>query len=349
MPVGVWYASREDLKSALDVMETARSDRQVDRALESATRSVEGDLHRLFYPETATRTFDWPNYQYAAPWRLWLGRHELVSVDTLTIAGAAVDADDFLLRPDDGPPFTHIELVLSSSASFGGGSTHQRAVSIVGVFAGCRLDEVPAGALAEALDVSETAVDVSDGSVMGVGHVLRVDDERMVVTGRAVLDSGQNLGGNLAALASDVTVAVSDGTEFAAGEVLLVDAERMRVVEVAGNNLVVRRATDGTVLAAHTSGADVFVSRRLTVTRGALGTTAATHEDAAPLLRWLPPGPVSTYTLALGINTILQERAGYARTVGSAENQHEAAGRGLRSARAEAWKRYGRKARMGAV
>src|SRR5690606_22447868 len=56
-----WYTTRETVKAALDYKETARNDAQVDRAIESASRAVEGLLHRRFYPETATRYFDWPN------------------------------------------------------------------------------------------------------------------------------------------------------------------------------------------------------------------------------------------------------------------------------------------------
>jgi hypothetical protein len=342
-----WYASREDLKAALDVMETARSDAQIDRALASGARSIDGEFHRIFYPLTATRTFDWPQ-RYTRPWRLWLNQHELISVTALVAGGTTIAAADYLLRPDHGPPFTHVEIDLSSVASFAASATHQRAISIAGVY-GHSNDETPAGALAEALDTTETDVDVSDGSKMGVGHLLRADSEAMVVTGRAMLDSGQNLGGNLDASAASVAVPVSDGTGYHAGEVLLIDSERMLLTDIAGNTLTVRRAWDGSTLAAHTTGADVYVSRRLTVARAAVGTTAAAHDNGAILARHLPPGPVGTYNLALGINTLLQERSGYARTVGSAENEQEAAGRGLRSARSQAWRAYARKARIGAV
>ena len=346
--MGVWYATREQLKSALDFKETARNNGQMDRALESSSRSVEKEFHRPnFYPLSATRTFDWPR-QYARPWRLWLNQHELISATTVTAGGVTISSADYLLRPDDGPPFTHVELDLSSSATFSGGSTHQRAISIVGVF-GYANDETPAGALAEGLDASETGVDGTNAAAIGVGDLIRCESERMIVTGRQSLDTGQNIGANLAALNTATSVTVSDGTGYTVGEVILVDSEKMLVVDIASNTLIVRRAWDGTVLAAHTTGADVFADRTLTVTRGAAGTTAATHDTATALTRYVPPGPVTQYTLALAINQILQESAGYARTIGSAENEREAAGRGLRSARAEAWIGYGRKSRIRGV
>jgi hypothetical protein len=345
----VWYASREQLKSALDIAETARNNTQVDRALESASRAVEGDLHRRFYPLTATRTFDWPNRSYSRPWRLWLDQHELISVTTLTAGGEVIAPGDFLLRPDDGPPFTHIELDLSSRASFTAGSTHQRAISIAGVF-GHSADEAPAGALEAAVaDTTGTTVDVTDSATTGVGTILRGETERMIVTGRGMLDTGQDLQVALTASHADTALTAQDGTGYTVGEVLLLDAERMLLVDIAGDNLIVRRAWDGSVLAAHSIGADIYAPRRLTVQRGALGTAATTHPDITALTRHVPPGPIVVYTLALAINTVLQETAGYARTIGSAENEQEAAGRGLRSARAEAWKTYARKARMRAV
>jgi hypothetical protein len=336
----VWYASREQLKSALDIAETARNNTQVDRALESASRAVEGDLHRRFYPLTATRTFDWPNRSYSRPWRLWLDQHELISVTTLTAGGVVIAPGDFLLRPDDGPPFTHIELDLSSRASFAAGSTHQRAISINGVF-GHSADEAPAGALEAAVaDTTGTTVDVTDSATTGVGTILRCETERMIVTGRGMLDTGQNLQAALTASHADTALTAQDGTGYTVGEVLLLDAERMLLVDIAG---------DRSVLGAHSIGADIYAPRRLTVQRGALGTAATTHPDTTALTRHIPPGPIVVYTLALAINTVLQETAGYARTIGSAENEQEAAGRGLRSARAEAWKTYARKARMRAV
>lgn len=347
-----WYATREQLQRALDYQETARNAAQLDRALESATRSIRGEFHRDFTPQLDTRNFDWPPTTPARPWRLWLGDNDLISVTTLTSGGTALtEGTDFLLRRMDGkdqPPYTHVEINLSGSASFDAGDTHQRAIVIFGWFAHSD-DQAPAGALAEQLDASETTVDVTDSSTIGVGSLLKVDDERMIVTGRRSLDTGQTLGSDLAGQANADTVTVADGTGYAVDETILVDGERMLIVDIAGNTLIVRRAFGGTPLAAHTSGATIFARRRLTVVRGAVGTTAASHNSGTAVTRHEPPAPINAYALALAINQVEQESAGYARTVGSAENEREAAGRGLRSARAQAWTAYARKARKEAV
>lgn len=351
----VWYATREDVKDALDIKETSRSNGRIDRALEGASRALDGGarigglLHRRFYPELKTLTFDWPGDQIARPWRLWLNQHELISVTSLSSGGRTIPASDYLLRPDDGPPFNRIEIDLASSATFGG-NTYQRDITIVGLW-GYSADETAAGAVIEALDASETAVDV-DGAAsatVGVGSVLRVDSERMVVIGRSQLDTGQDLAGSLTASAANTAVTVVDGTAYAVDEVILIDAERMRVEDIAGNQLIVKRAWDGSVLAAHTAGADIYAPRTLAVTRGALGTTAAVHASGASAARWDPPGPVRDLTIAEALNTLMQGQSGYARVVGSGENQREASGKGLSDLRCSVYASHGRKARTRAV
>lgn len=355
--MGIWYATREQVKAALDAKETARSNAQIDRAIESASRMIDGSvpgagfLHRRFFPELRTMTFDWPGEQYARPWRLWLDAHELISVSTLSSGGTTIASTDYFLRPDYGPPYTHIEIDLDSSAAFGGGNTHQRDITVVGVF-GYNAEEATAGVLTEALDASETAVDVSDSALIGVGSIIKVDSERMLVTGKAMMDTGVNIdaGDSLTALNSDVSITMSTTTAApVVDEVILIDSERMLVVDVASTVLTVKRAWDGTVLAAHSASADIYAPRQLTVTRGALGTTAATHADTTAITRHVVPGLVQELCVAEALNTLAQQRSGYARTIGSGDNQREASGRGLRQIREDAYTAYGRKARSRAV
>lgn len=329
------YVTREEVKDELDVRETARSNDRVDRAIEAASRTIEGLCKRTFYPVQATRSFNWPNMQRAASWRLWLDKNEVISVTTLTSGGTTIAATDYFLEPAAyGPPYTHVETDLASNAAFDSGDTHQRAISVTGLF-GYRNDESTLGVTAEALDASETGVDVdaATSAAVGVGSVVRVDSERMIVTGRAQLDTGQNLGANLTATNNNVAVSVASGAAFAVGEVILVDSEKMRIDDIAGNTLTVTRPWDGTTLAAHTAGADIYAPRTLTVERGALGTTADTHGSGSSVYRWNPPGPIRQLALAEALNDLLQGRSGYARTAGAGENEREMTGRGLEALR----------------
>lgn len=349
----VFYATREDVKQALDSKATARDNAQVDRALAAATPAIEGLTHCRFYPQVATRYFDWPNFQYARSWRLWLDSNRLVSVTLLASGGVTIPAADYFLRRSDDideAPYTHVEIDLGSAAAFSTGSTHQRAIAITGVWCGCPADEAPAGALAEALDASQTGVDVTDSAAIGVGQIIRVDDERMTVTGKTMLDTAVNTAGALTASNADVSITMSTVTGAPVeGEVILIDSERMLVVDVAGTTLTVKRAWDGSVLATHANPSDIYAPRTLTVVRGALGTTAATHSNSAPIVKHVVPPLVRDLAIAEAMNTLLQEGAGYARTSGSGENEQEMSAKGIKSLREDVVTAFGRKARISAI
>lgn len=348
--MGIWYCTREDVRRATESKTTARDDWRVDDAIEAGARNIDDLLHREHIaPTIATKYFAWPNDQRRSH-VLWLDANPLISLTSLTAGGVAIDSDDWLLEPQQyGPPYDRIEVNLSSSAAFASGDTHQRAIAALGLWG---LDDVSAaaGALDAALsDTTGTTVDVTNGAAVGVGSVLRCDDERMAVVGRQALDSGQNTTGALTAAANDTTVGVADGTAYFVDEVITVDAERMLVVDITGNSLIVKRAWDGTVLAAHNSGADVYASRRLTVERGVLGTTAATHSDAAALTVWKPQGLVHSLNVAEALEQLAQESAGYARTVGAGDSERNASAAGLARKRKDAVRAHGRKARMRSV
>jgi hypothetical protein len=349
VPIGSpCYVTREEVKVALDVSSAAYADARVDRACESGSRAVEGCLHRRFYPQAGTRYFPWPSADMSTPWRLWLDGDELISASTVMSAGTAVPSTDYYLEPaNTGPPYAAVEINLGRSSAFGGGSTNQRSIAITGVY-GYAADETPGGSTAEALDASETGVDVTDSAAVGVGALIRVDDERMLVTGKTMLTTGQTLQAALTASAAGTAVSVTTGTGHTVGETILLDAERMLVQDIAGNTLTVRRAYDGTVLAAHT-GSTIYAPRTLTVTRGAVGTTAATHLTAAPVFVHAPPPLVRDLALAYSLNQLLQEQSGYARVSGAGDNQREFTGRGITDLEDAARARYGRKARTRAV
>jgi len=346
-----WYTTRESVKGALDSAETARNNEQVDRAIASGSRAIEGLLHRKFYPQLATRYFDWPNHQYARPWRLWLDADEVITVTTLTAGGVTIPSTDYFLEPaNSGPPFTRVEIDLASASAFASGSTHQRAIAITGTF-GYAADEESVGALTADLAASLTATATATWTTarIGVGDILRIDSERVIVTAKTMIDSTQNTGNTLTASAGDVTVQVSNGTAFAVEQVLLIGSERMLVVDIAGNNLTVKRAWDGTVLAAHSSGGDVFTLTGVELDRAQLGTTLAAHSNGAAIYRHLVPDLVRDLCIAEAINQLQQETSGYARVIGEGENAREGTGRSLFDLRKDAVATYGRKARSRAV
>lgn len=346
--MSVKLATREDVKDALDSAETARNNTKIDAALDAATDAIEGLCHRTFAPVIDTISFDWPDAQSPTSWRLWLEDHELITLLGVTAGGVIISVGSIKLYPRSGPPYDRIEIDLSSSAAFASGATTQQAIEVNALY-GYRNDEATAAALAEALDDTETTVDVTDGSTIGVGSILRIDTERMIVTGRRQLTTGQTLGADLAAQNNATGVQVANGNAFAIGEMILIDTERMLIIDVAGNTLVVKRSWDGTVLATHTTGATIYSPRTLTVERGALGTTAAAHDNAATVYAWRPPGAVRELAIAEALTTLGQKAAGYARTIGTGESEREAVGKGIDALRAQVYRRFGRKGRIRVV
>lgn len=349
--MGIRYTTREAVKEALDIRATARSDAQVDRAIESASRSVEGILHRRFYPWSGTRYFDWPDRISPTSYRLWLDENELISVSTIISSGDTITASEYFLRREDSrdePPYTKVELDLADSASFATGSTHQRTIAITGVY-GYGNDTEPAGSLAEALDSSETAVDVTDSALIGVGDLIKVESEYMNVTGKAMLDTGVDIhaSDSLAAQNNDVSITVSTTTGMpTVGETILIDSERMLVIDVAGSVLTVKRAYDGSPLAVHASGASIYAPRTLTVERGSVGSTAASHNTSTAIAKHVVPGPVQELTLAYALNNLLQRQSGYARIAGEGESAREFSGRGIRALEKDVVRSHGRQFRL---
>jgi hypothetical protein len=356
--LGVWYTTREAVTGALDIERASYRAAQIDGAIEMASRSVDQLINRHRHglaPRVATRYFSYPSRNYAPAYRLWLDENELISLSALSAGGTTISSSDYFLEPvNSGPPYTHIEIDLASSAAFQSGSTSQRAIEATGTW-GYSDDSAPAGTLAEALDASETAVDVTDSSLIGVGDVILVDSERMIVTDKTTLDTGQNLATDMSVSKADQVVDVADGTQLHVGEVLLLDSEKMLVVAITGNNATVIRAYDGTTLAAHTAPVDVYAYRTLTVERGALGTTASTHSLAATVTKWVPPGPATTLAIAEAITTLEQQASAYGRRVGSDEAERDSsgtevfAGRGLSDLRRQTKVALGRRFRKRAV
>jgi hypothetical protein len=310
MADNVRYASREMVKQALDSAETARTNAEVDRALDDATDAVHGLCQRVFYPKVDTRYFDWPDFvQKPRSWRLWLNQNEIISLTSVTAGGVSIPLTNLDLYPNSGPPYNRIEINLGTSSTFAAAATYQQSVAIAALY-GFRNDEAAAGSLATSVTSSQTTVDVTNSYAVGVGTLLRADSERMIVTEKTMITTGQTVQNSPTAQNSATTIQVTDGTAYTIGETILIDAERMLIVDIAANNLIVKRAWDGSVLAAHTAGATIYAPRRCTVDRGVLGTTPAAHSTVA-LVQHKPPPAIRTLAIAEALVILGQETAGY--------------------------------------
>jgi hypothetical protein len=317
------YATREDVARALDVKAAAYNSGQIDRQIVAATDSVENLCKRRFYPVDATRSFDWPNFQYTYPWRLYLDQHELAAPPTLFESGqynptpVVIPSGAYILQPiNSGPPYRWIDLRRDQNYSFGNNPTPQNDILIQGSF-GYWMKTTPVGTITAALtDTTGTAVQasVSSGSGAGVGDTLFIDSERMIVTDATYVSTGINYTSGLASnppSAADNTIGVPSGPAFAVGEPLVIDSEVMLIQYIVGNNLVVKRAFDGSALATHTPGTAIYARRQLTVIRGALGTTAATHTQGTVMSILSVPSLVKQYAVAEALIGMVQEPGAY--------------------------------------
>ena len=370
------YCNRDDVKRALDFDGmTAISDSRIDRALQTVAETIDGQMHRVFYPLDMARPFDWPNYQYAYPWQLYFEQWDLVVATAVeSPAGTPVPLWQVFLEPVNrkpGFPFEWMELDRSTNAAWGMGPTPQHSIWVTGTW-GFSADTDSAGTLAASAGSGDATVTVSDSSLSGVGDVLVLDPgtgsapfpaypgtagalgapagERVLVTGRAAADTGlaQSGSGCSTANSADDALSTTGAGTLHAGEVIVLDQERMLIQEIIGSVATVKRAWDGTVLATH-SAAEVFAYRQLSVLRGQLGTTAAAHAGGAVVALHRVPSLVRDLSLAEVLNQVLQETSGYARTVGEGDTAMAAPGIGLADKWAEARQMYARKARIRAI
>jgi hypothetical protein len=347
------YASREALALALDRGLTVRSIEGLDRALYAATDTIEQTLERVFWPWSGTRTFDVPadDTSTSTPaWKLWLAPHDLISLTSLTVGGSVVAGAQ--ARPDNRTdrPAAWLELDRTGSDSFhAGASGSQRRASVLGLWGwwdeSRRAGTLSAGADSDDLVIDLTTAPSAGTAAVGVGHLLKINSERMIVEDRAITDTTVNLSADLAATVSNTmpaAVAVASGAAFAAGEIIAVDGEWMLIERIVDNTLYVRRGYASTAVATHANGAGIYAYRRLQVYRAAAGTTAAAHDASDTVTRWVPPPAIEALCIALAQEIAVQEGAAYARTIGDGDNERESRAAGL----AGAWKRaraYSRK------
>jgi hypothetical protein len=363
------YCTREEVKRALDIKGVAYNNEQIDRNNQAASDDVDGLCMRKFFPIDMTRYFDWPNFQYTYPWKLYFDQYDCISISSF-ISGPfsnrpeTITPGQYILRPEnEGPPFTRVELRRDLSVFFGNNTTPQQDIAITGTW-GYWLQTQPGGTLTAAItDTVSTTIQMSAGAgaFVGVGDVIIIDNERMLVTDSSLVSTGisPTSGGTSSPPSmNDVTFAVASGAVFNVNEVLYEDSEAMRILAINGNNLIVKRGWDGTTLATHSLSA-FSANRQITVVRGALGTTPTTHLNSAPINVLSIPGLVKEVALATSLVGLTGEPAAYANltvrtwsgSTGTTQGQQKepAPGPGLPDLRDRLQTRYARRTRSRVV
>ncbi len=350
--MGAWYTTRERVMRAGDIKAVAYATAEIDATIEAASRDVDrlirrGDETRPgLAPWTGSITFDWPAPNNDGNFRFWLDQHKLYSLTSAVSGGVTITSDVLLWPPQSGPPYHALDIDRSSDSVLQiGDGVGQRSLVVTGVWAQSVTERgLSTWTLGTSPNASTTSVTVN--APIGVGSIIKVGTERMIVTERAFAPSGQT--GTLASSVAAQSLSVSDGTAFFYGETLLIDSERVTVSDIIGNTLTVRRAVDGTALAAHAA-SSIAYARACTVERGALGTTAASHSSGDRVYAWVPPSLAEQLTIAYALDTREQERSAYARTIGTEDNMRAAGRGGIKSLEDRVQELYGRPVRMAAV
>lgn len=343
-----WYTTRENVKGAMDAAAGRDIDRQIDRLIPQVSRSVDSILRTWLIPRTETRILP-----YSRRWvkgrRLFFDA-DLISLTSLKDRGGErtlTEGTHFILQPENlGPPYSWAEILTSQALGFeAGATTPQQSFEITGQWATWS-DTRDAGELGAAIaDTTATSAQVKDGSLVGVGSTLLIETEQLFVSGRDSIDLGVNLAADLAADDSEETVTLGDpADDLQEGEVIRIGSERMLVTDVdSATSVQVERAHDGTTLAAHSSGADIYVFRRYAVERGVNGTTAAAHLDDTAISAYVAPPEIEQLVDAEVIAAFMQGRSGWGRTAGG-ERQIELSGRALKDLRGRTMGAYRRHA-----
>ena len=378
------YCSREQAMRAVDFKDGIDVNDATDRAIQSAAENIDRQLHRRFYPYDGTVYFDWPNQggsgggQYAWPWRLWFDQFDCTVLTSFVTGGVTIPLSEVFLEPVNNPVegrnwYTYLELDRSSTAAFGGNAqTPQHSIVLAGTW-GAGADADAAGNLAAAVSTtSATSMTVTDGSQAGVGDLLILGygrgsapypsaagyagaiapytGERVLVTGKSTADTGLAIASGVeTASSADQSFTTSGSGTLYVGEVLTIDSEQMLVEQITGSVTTVRRAWNGTTLATHNSSTEIYANRTLAITRAMYGTTASTYSSNAAVYRHRVPSLIRDLSVAEAVTQVINEGAGYARTVGSGDAAFPAPGADLASKWDEAVTAYGRKARQRAV
>lgn len=327
-----WYASREAIKAALE--KGADRHRSIDLVAAAATREIERELNRHFYPVTRKREYPWP--QMDGRWNRLFLDEDLLAVTSLTRDGddeVVMDAADYLLEPvNEGPPYYWIDIHLGRDEFYQSApTTHQRAIRVTGRW-GYSENTESAGVIDDAsgISISDTILGVSDASLIDVGNVLLIESESIYVKGRDTKDTGANLTQDLTRDVSDVTVTTDDLSKINVGEIIKIESEEMivrsRSAATGAGTFTVERAHEGTLLAAHSQPQDILAYRNLTIQRGVNGTTAATHADATAISRYVPPEDVQLTALAVAEFYYQHSGAGWTGELGGGDAIAESKG-----------------------
>uniref|UniRef100_A0A6M3LDL8 Putative head tail connector protein n=1 Tax=viral metagenome TaxID=1070528 RepID=A0A6M3LDL8_9ZZZZ len=178
------YASLTQLKNWLDIDSTTW-DVELLTSLIAASRQIDQLCMRHFYVSTGTRYYDGSGNPFYLPDDLLTVTTFKLDEDGDATYESTLATTDYQLMPLNDPAKTWV--AISSNSTYGGFASGIRAgIQIVGNFGhGDGNSSTPYftsdSLAAEAIDSSETAIDVDDGTDFGAGQTILIGSEQMYI------------------------------------------------------------------------------------------------------------------------------------------------------------------------
>lgn len=182
------YATLVDYKGIQDINSVdASDDTVIEQLLESASRIIDEETIRTFYPRVETRYVSVPPGGAFAD-ELWLDDDLLEVISVTNGDGVAVTSTDYNLKPRNSYPKYCIDLKDSASVYWTVDSDgNSEDVIAVNAFWGCHTKYVQrAWTLATlsnaAHNATTTTLTVDSGTTVIAGNIIKIDNEIMIVS-----------------------------------------------------------------------------------------------------------------------------------------------------------------------
>lgn len=305
------YCSLNDLDEDLNLLGSERESRVMPK-IQQASDFLQKNIG-WFLPVQLTRLFNGGGMSrlYVPP---------LLSIDSISNNGTALDAADYIAKPNDrywpngpyswldvGPDATHL------SAWY----CEDNAVSIAGKWGLYNLTKDPGVTLSASQTDSAGTMAVSNGAAVSPGMVVLIGSEQQYVKSTATPTAVTTITEPIAD--ADVAYAtLADGSLLNIGEVIRIDLEQFKVTDISGNLAALTRGWNRTLRTTHADNASVEVYRTFNVTRGVNGTTAAGHSSSAAVYQQRVPDDINGLCRKMAARMLKDAQGGYSGVIGDA-------------------------------
>lgn len=185
------YARLSFVKGSLSLNDVATQDDEIVRVGEEISRDFDGRTGRFFFSEYGTRYF---GVRRANQPKLKLNNPaDLISIESISVDVDAdqsyrvtlTEDDDYWLEPFSPPAYRAYRSVRlnPNSTQLTTWPVGARTVRITGMFGYTDEWEETGVTAAEALDASETGIDLSAGALIDQGETIEIDAEQIYVAG----------------------------------------------------------------------------------------------------------------------------------------------------------------------